>query len=118
MGYLQWNNFLMRLDDNRELACELAQDFLSSVEERWEAYDQAMQSLQPKDIEQTAHALRGLLAPYGGEEGLQILKRVEEKARGGHSDAHAEQSNLRHILNGLKSEIQVELGRVRDEGLS
>lgn len=115
MGHLQWNHFLERLDDNRDLARELAKDFLSSVEERWSAYDLATRSSQPKRIEQTAHALRGLLAPYGGEAGMQILKRVEEAARQGHVDCEYERNSLRYILDQMKFEIRAELGRYNEE---
>ncbi len=118
MGHLQWNDFLERLDDNRDLARELAKDFLSSVEERWNAYDLASRSSQPKRIEQAAHALRGLLAPYGGEAGMRILKRVEEAARLGLIDCETERQSLRSILDQMKYEIRAELNRFSGEVLS
>ncbi|MBC7659631.1 MAG: hypothetical protein H7249_07975 [Chitinophagaceae bacterium] len=81
MALLDWDMFLERVERNEALALELAHDLLLTLDERIEALAYAISLGEFKAIERNAHSLRGLIAPYGGLELLDLLKLIEEQAR-------------------------------------
>lgn len=118
MSLLDWDQFLERVERNEALAFELAEDLLQSIDGRVAKLSDACLSMLPKSIEQTAHALRGLVAPYGGRELLAELKLIEENARHGAILYQSLPSEISLMVSGLKTELNIKLEKSRSESLT
>lgn len=115
MSLLDWDQFLERVERNECLAFELAEDLLLSIDGRVNKLSDAFASMLPKPIEQAAHALRGLVSPYGGRELLAELKTIEESARSGAILHQSLPLEISRMVNGLKTELNVKLEESRGQ---
>ena len=115
MNLLDWSGFLERVDHNQALALELAEDLLSASEVRTGKLEVAFNSKDQKLIEQAAHALRGLLAPYGARVLLSELKAIEENARSLSVSNGSLSPEIRRMIDILRSEVSAEVARLRAE---
>ncbi len=110
MAQLNWDIFLGRVEGNESLALELAYDLLICVDEYVDNLKVALAQASGKQIELSAHALRGLIAPYGGKSLLAILKAIEEEVRGdGASSFKDLPAEIATMVRELKGEIKVKL---------
>ena len=112
MALLDWEMFLERVERNEKLALELAHDLILCLDGRIETLGYAISQAEIKKVEQAAHALRGLVAPYGGRELLVILKEIEEKARGGVVDFTALPLEIGKMAMALKDEVESKISSI------
>lgn len=115
MNLLDWSGFLERVDHNKALALELAEDLLKASEVRTGNLEAAFTSNDQKLVEQAAHALRGLLAPYGASLLLVALKAIEEKARARALTDQVLAPEIRQMVDKLRFEVSNEVVRLRSE---
>jgi len=110
MALLNWDLFLERVEGNESLALELAYDLLLCVDSYLENLEYAIAGSYRKQIEHSAHALRGLIAPYGGVELTEELKMIEEEARAGEAPTFVEiPLIIRTMVIELKAELRAKL---------
>ena len=109
MNLLDWDQFMERVEQNEALALELAEDLLYSIDGRLETLAFAFDQNEIRTIEHAAHALRGLVAPYGGKELLVILKSIEEQARARNLSYTALPLEICKMVDQLKSEVEFKL---------
>jgi hypothetical protein len=115
MPLLDWDQFLERVERNECLALELAEDLLLGIDGRVSKLSDAIGSMLPKAVEQAAHALRGLVSPYGGRELLAELKRMEETARSGVILYASLPLEINRLVTGLKSELSMKLAEAKGQ---
>ncbi len=115
MTLLNWTGFLDRLEHNQALALELATDLLSAVDVRTYKLSAAIVAKDQKLIEQSAHALRGLLSPYGPTLLLLAIKSIEESARGLTLSLETIPVEITTMITDLKSEVQIEISAMQSE---
>ncbi len=116
MALLNWEMFLERVERNEKLALELACDLLLSLDSRVELLELAMERVEIKRIEQSSHALRGLIALYGGGELLLRLKEIEEASRRGDSLYSTLPVEIRGMIGQLKSEVTAQIQILEPRG--
>lgn len=112
MPLLNWSGFLERVEHNEVLALELGQDLLVAVDVRRNKLVDAMASKDQKQIEHAAHALRGLLSPYGPIALLGAIKSVEEGARAKTLDRDKVPSEIIDQIEVLKQEVAIEVEKL------
>ena len=115
MALLNWPDFLERVDNNKVLALELAQDLLQAQVMRLERLETALSTREHKAVEQASHAFRGLLAPYGPVPLLSALKALEESARGKTLTSWELPAEIREFLLVLRDEVTVEVAKLEEE---
>ena len=109
MNLLDWDQFMERVERNEALALELAQDLLLCIDGRLETLAFAFEQAELKPIEHAAHALRGLVSPYGGQDLLVILKAIEEQARANNLSYTALPLEISKMVDQLKDEVEFKL---------
>lgn len=109
MPLLNWEDFLERVDNNKSLALELAVNLLTAMDDRLRNVEAAFQVPDMKKVEQSSHALRGLLAPYGAAELLKALKSIEEQARHGTLELRQLPQDIYFMHSTLKSEVALKV---------
>ncbi len=115
MALLNWPDFLERLDHNKVLALELAEDLLKAQTVRLERLQTALDAKDMKGVEQASHAFRGLLAPYGPVPLLQELKTIEEAARAKTLVDWTLPNQIQKLLEVFKVEVAQEVQNVKEE---
>ncbi len=115
MALLNWPDFLERLDQNKVLALELAQDLLKAQQMRLQRLEDALSAQDFKAVEQSSHAFRGLLAPYGPTPILLDLKKIEEAARSKSLVDWQLPDHLRSLLSGFAGEVEQEIAKLEEE---
>lgn len=113
MNLLDWDQFMERVEQNEALALELAEDLLLCIDGRLEALVIASERAELKPIEHAAHALRGLVSSYGGQELLVILKAIEEQARSSQLTYTALPVEISKMVDQLKAEVETKLRSFR-----
>jgi hypothetical protein len=109
MALIDWNGFLERLEHNQALALELTQDLLTAVSARAIKLSAAIDSKDQKLIEHSAHALRGLLSPYGPLELLSAIRALEDSAKDRTLIISEVPAEITAMIDVLKHEIRSEL---------
>ncbi|MES2744934.1 MAG: hypothetical protein V4655_05885 [Bdellovibrionota bacterium] len=115
MTLLNWTGFLERLEHNQALALELATDLLSAIDVRTYKLSASIDAKDQKLIEQSSHALRGLLSPYGPTLLLLELKSIEESARSRTFYLETIPVEIISMITDLKSDVQIEVSALQNE---
>ncbi len=76
--YFDENNFLVNFSGMEDLACETVGSFLQTSDELFAAVEKAIQSNDPKQIEITAHTLKGSVSNFYAKECYDLALKIEE----------------------------------------
>ena len=106
------DDFMDRVEDDEELACELVEIFLEDAPEKLEMINQGVSNGDAETVEKAAHSLKGAAGNLSAKVVRELALKLETMGKGGTLDGAAE---LVAQVEGEYEKVRVALEAARTD---